>query len=63
MGNGLGTGNGAGGYGSNVQLTTNVMWIASLNVHYFVGLDGLSMPFVLLTTAIWVLALLAKFWG
>ncbi|MEI8198274.1 MAG: proton-conducting transporter membrane subunit, partial [Phycisphaerae bacterium] len=52
----------AGGeYGKNVQLATNVMWMSSLNVHYYVGVDGLSLPLVLLTTAISLLACLASF--
>ncbi|MEI8195616.1 MAG: NADH-quinone oxidoreductase subunit M [Phycisphaerae bacterium] len=49
------------GYGKNVQLAPNVMWMSSLNVHYYVGVDGLSLPLVLLTTAISLLACLASF--
>lgn len=53
----------AGGaeYGKNVQLATNILWMSSLNVHYFVGVDGLSLPLVLLTTGISLLACLASF--
>ena len=54
-------GAGGAGYGTGVQLKQDVMWISSLNVHYFVGVDALSMPLVLLTTAISVLACLASF--
>ncbi len=48
-------------YGAGVQLTTDVMWIESLNVHYTVGVDGLSMPLVLLSTIVSVLATWASF--
>lgn len=50
-----------GGYGETVQLQQKVMWISSLNVHYHVGVDGLSMPLLILTTAITVLACWASF--
>jgi NADH-quinone oxidoreductase subunit M len=49
-----------GTYGQ-IQLSKDVVWISSLNVHYYVGVDGLSMPLVLLTTAITVLATYASF--
>jgi NADH-quinone oxidoreductase subunit M len=50
----------AGPYGQ-IQLSKDVMWIGSLNVRYYVGVDGLSMPMVLLTTGITVLATYASF--
>jgi NADH-quinone oxidoreductase subunit M len=50
-----------GDYGSNLQLMQRHPWIPSLNIHYFVGVDGLSLPMVLLTTGIAVLACLASF--
>ena len=50
-----------GTYGDNVQFKQDVVWISSLNVHYFLGVDGLSMPLVLLTTAVSVFACLASF--
>ena len=53
--------NAPGGYGHTVQLSTDVEWISSLHVHYFVGVDGLSLPLVLLTTAISVLACFASY--
>lgn len=52
---------GADAYRAGVQLKTDVMWIESLNVHYFVGVDGISMPLVLLSTIISVLATWASF--
>ncbi len=48
-------------YGDNVQFQQDVLWISSLNVHYFLGVNGLSLPLVLLTTAVSLLACLASF--
>ena len=50
-----------GEYGKSIQFAQDYIWIRSLNVHYFVGVDGLSMPFVLLTTFISVLACWASY--
>ncbi|MEM1243787.1 MAG: NADH-quinone oxidoreductase subunit M [Pseudomonadota bacterium] len=33
-----------------MQFVENVMWIQAYNVHYHLGVDGISMPFVILTT-------------
>jgi len=49
-------GGGGGSYGSAIQLKTQIMWIGSLNAEYFVGVDGLSMPLVVLTAALGTLA-------
>ncbi len=38
----------------------SVPWIASWNVHFRVGVDGLSLPLVILTAFLSVLALLAS---
>ncbi|MCX7876621.1 MAG: NADH-quinone oxidoreductase subunit M [Melioribacteraceae bacterium] len=35
---------------SNFQLTHQIIWIKSLNISYFVGVDGISLLLVLLTT-------------
>jgi NADH-quinone oxidoreductase subunit M len=42
------------------QLVERHAWIAALNVHYYVGLDGLSLVLVLLTGIITPLALVAS---
>ena len=43
-----------------MQLVENLPWIAALNVHYHLGLDGLSLVLVLLTGLIAPMALLAS---
>jgi len=48
---------GAGG----VQYVTAVQWIDGINVWYATGVDGLSLPLVLLTTMLSVLVVLASF--
>ncbi len=50
----------AGGGGGVVQLVGQATWIKAFNIHYKVGLDGLSLPFVLLTTFIFVVAAVAS---
>ena len=42
-----------------VQLTADVPWIAAFDVHYRVGVDGLSLPVLLMTTFVFPLAVLA----
>jgi NADH-quinone oxidoreductase subunit M len=39
-----------------IQFEENYLWIAPLNAHYHLGVDGLSMPLVLLTTFLGFLA-------
>ena len=53
---------GAYGYGDRgiVQLVQRVPWIAAFNVEYFVGIDGLSLPLVILSTFVCVLACIAS---
>lgn len=46
---------------SGVMFTTSEPWISSINVDYRIGVDGLSLPLVLLTTALSVLVVLASF--
>jgi NADH-quinone oxidoreductase subunit M len=41
-----------------VQFEENYLWIAPLGAHYHLGVDGLSMPLVLLTTFLGFLAVL-----
>ena len=48
-------------YGApGVQMVTSVSWISAINVEYRTGVDGLSLPLVLLTTALSFLAVLAS---
>ncbi len=46
---------------ATVQLTEKALWIPQINVHYFLGTDGISMPMVMLTALISILACLASF--
>ncbi len=48
--------------GGTVQLVQDVAWVPAFDVHYRVGIDGLSLPMVLLTTFVLPLAILAG-WG
>jgi NADH-quinone oxidoreductase subunit M len=53
-----------GDYATNgqgvVQMVTKVPWIPAFNIEYFVGIDGLSFPLVLLSTFICVLSCIAS---
>jgi NADH-quinone oxidoreductase subunit M len=51
---------GGNAYGSSVQMITAVPWIPAFNIQYRVGIDGLSLPLVLLSTFICVLAAIAS---
>ncbi len=42
------------------QMVADAVWIPAFNVHYKVGIDGLSFPLVILTTFIFVLAVIAS---
>ncbi len=44
----------------NMQLTEHVQWIKNLNVSYFVGVDGISLLLVMLTTLLTPIALLSS---
>jgi NADH-quinone oxidoreductase subunit M len=46
-------------YGGTVQLVQDHLWIPAFDIHYRVGIDGLSLPMLLLTTFITPLAVLA----
>jgi NADH-quinone oxidoreductase subunit M len=43
-----------------MQMTVKVPWISAWNVNYQLGLDGISMPLVLLTSLIFFVSLLAS---
>src|SRR5258708_3023139 len=45
---------------SPMQLVVNVPWISSWNVNYHLGVDGISMPLVVLTSFISWLSMLAS---
>ena len=42
------------------QFVEKALWIPELNIQYFVGVDGLSLPLVILTTLLTFLAVLAS---
>ncbi len=44
------------------QFVKHVSWIPQFNIEYFVGIDGLSLPMVLLTGLISLIAIIAS-WG
>ncbi|MGR3310468.1 MAG: complex I subunit 4 family protein [Candidatus Brocadiales bacterium] len=44
----------------NFQFIKNIPWIPSLNIEYFVGVDGISIPMVFLTTFLFLLALITS---
>ena len=45
---------------ANMQFVENWTWIPALNVHYFLGVDGLSLPLVILTTLLSFVSLIAS---
>lgn len=47
-------------HGHGVAFETACQWIGGINAYYRVGVDGLSLPLVLLTTALSVLVVLAS---
>ena len=46
--------------GGTVQMVQSAEWIPTLHIEYKVGIDGLSFPLIILTTAITVLACIAS---
>ncbi len=50
-----------GGDAHAIQLALRFPWIPSLGAQYFVGVDGISMPLVLLTTAVSLVACWASY--
>src|SRR4051812_44611067 len=47
-------------YGGVVQMVSRASWIPAFNIEYLVGIDGLSLPLVILSTFICVLAAVAS---
>ena len=45
----------------DLQLGTKVSWISSINSNYEIGIDGISLPLLLLSTFISVLAIIYSF--
>ena len=45
---------------SQMQFTEHVIWITSPSIHYSLGLDGISLPLVLMTAALLPLCVLAS---
>src|SRR3989337_1429893 len=48
--------------GSQFQFVEHYRWIPSINVEYFLGADGISMPMIMLTTIVSFLAVVGS-WG
>jgi NADH-quinone oxidoreductase subunit M len=46
--------------GGTMQLVEQADWIPALNVHFKVGIDGLSLPLILLTTFVTAIACMAS---
>ena len=44
---------------ASMQFVEKLPWISTFNVHYFLGVDGISMPLILLTTFMTVLVVIA----
>ena len=45
---------------SSMQNVFNKSWIPSFNIYYFMGVDGISLPLVILTALVSVLAMAAS---
>ena len=43
----------------DMQFVEHAVWISAFNIHYHLGVDGISMPLILLTTLMTVLVVLA----
>jgi NADH-quinone oxidoreductase subunit M len=44
---------------ADMQFVEQTLWIATFNIHYHLGVDGISMPLILLTTFTTVLVVIA----
>jgi len=44
---------------ASMQFVENTVWIETFGIHYFVGVDGISVPLILLTTFFGVLVVIA----
>jgi NADH-quinone oxidoreductase subunit M len=51
---------GFGGGGSGMQFATDVIWIPSPEIHFHVGIDGLSLWLVILTTLLTPICILVS---
>ena len=47
----------AGDAAAHMQYTFNVEWIPSFDIEYFMGVDGISFPLIMLTALISLLAM------
>ena len=45
---------------SGMQLQVNIPWITSLGIHFFMGIDGISLLLILLTTVLLILCVLSS---
>ena len=45
----------------DLQMVENIPWVISLGISYFIGIDGISLPLVILTTFILPLMMLGSF--
>ena len=48
-------------FAGTLQLQQNILWFRDLNVHYYVGVDALSMVTILVLCGISLLAILASY--
>ena len=46
--------------GPDLQILENVAWYPSLGIHYTLGIDGISLPLILLTTFLTILVVIAS---
>ncbi len=46
---------------AEMQLVERHSWIPTFGIHYYLGVDGLSMPLILLTTVLSLISLIASF--
>ncbi len=44
---------------ATMQFEEKAPWVASLNIHYHLGIDGLSMPFILLTSLMTIIVVIS----
>ncbi len=45
---------------SGMQMEVNIPWIATFGINYYIGVDGISMLLIVMTTVLQVLAILAS---
>ena len=44
---------------ANMQFVENYQWVSAFNINYSIGVDGISMPLILLTTLMTVIVIIA----